>query len=163
MVQVLPDLASGLPVIVYGRIMDLDRLRDLAGTEQGLCVVSVVHGDGSPHASVVNAGVLTHPRDGGDVVGFVTRGGSVKHRRLRERAQATVTFRRGWRWAGVTGRVDLIGPDDPSHDIAVLPLLRAVFRAAGGTHDDWDEYDRVMTTERRVAVLVQPDRIVGSG
>ena len=42
-------------------------------------------------------------------------------------------------------------------------LLRAVFRAAGGTHDDWDTYDRVMAEERRTAVLVDPARITSNG
>jgi hypothetical protein len=35
-------------------------------------------------------------------------------------------------------------------------LLREVFQAAGGTHDDWDIYDQVMRDERRTAVLVRP-------
>jgi hypothetical protein len=34
-----------------------------------------------------------------------------------------------------------------------------VFSAAGGTHDDWDEYDRVMAGEERLAVLVRPERV----
>jgi len=38
-----------------------------------------------------------------------------------------------------------------------------VFTSAGGTHDDWDEYDRVMAAEGRVAVFVQPERIVSNG
>jgi hypothetical protein len=38
-------------------------------------------------------------------------------------------------------------------------LLRAVFSAAGGTHDDWDGYDTVMARERRTAVLVTPERV----
>jgi hypothetical protein len=37
-------------------------------------------------------------------------------------------------------------------------LLREIFTAAGGTHDDWDTYDRVMAEEHRVAVLVTPER-----
>lgn len=41
-------------------------------------------------------------------------------------------------------------------------LLREIFTAAGGTHDDFDEYDRVMAEERRVAVLVEPERVYGS-
>ncbi|MDH5291862.1 MAG: hypothetical protein OEY41_17845, partial [Acidimicrobiia bacterium] len=41
------------------------------------------------------------------------------------------------------------------------PLLRAVFAAAGGTHDDWDEFDRVMAAENRIAVFVIPERITG--
>jgi hypothetical protein len=42
-------------------------------------------------------------------------------------------------------------------------LLRGIFTAAGGTHEDWDEYDRVMRDERRVAVLVEPERVFGPG
>ena len=38
-------------------------------------------------------------------------------------------------------------------------LLREVFRAAGGTHDDWPTYDRVMAEERRAAVLISPERV----
>ena len=45
---------------------------------------------------------------------------------------------------------------------ALRLLLREVFQAAGGTHDDFDEYDRVMATEGRVAVVVAPDRILGN-
>jgi hypothetical protein len=33
-------------------------------------------------------------------------------------------------------------------------LLRDVFSAAGGRHDDWDEYGRVVAEQRRTAVLV---------
>lgn len=141
--------------------MDLETVRELAGSEQGLCVVSIVLQDGTPHASVVNAGLLPHPVGGAEVVAFVTRRGSVKHRRLREHQHASVTFRRAWRWAGVVGPVELIGPDDPAGGVEVTGLLRDVFTAAGGTHDDWDEFDRVMADERRLAVLVRPDRVLG--
>jgi hypothetical protein len=37
-----------------------------------------------------------------------------------------------------------------------------VFVGAGGTHDDWDTYDRVMREERRAAVLVAPTRVRGT-
>jgi hypothetical protein len=33
-----------------------------------------------------------------------------------------------------------------------------VFVAAGGTHDDWEAYDRTMAEQRRAAVLVTPRR-----
>ena len=42
-------------------------------------------------------------------------------------------------------------------------LLREIFTAAGGTHDDFGSYDRVMAEERRVGVLVSPARISPSG
>ena len=35
--------------------------------------------------------------------------------------------------------------------------------AAGGTHEDWVEFDRVMAEERRAAVLVGLDRITTNG
>ncbi|MDT5166450.1 MAG: hypothetical protein QOC88_3344, partial [Mycobacterium sp.] len=38
-------------------------------------------------------------------------------------------------------------------------MLREIFTAAGGTHDDWDTYDRVMREERRTAVLISPGRV----
>jgi hypothetical protein len=31
--------------------------------------------------------------------------------------------------------------------------------AAGGSHHDWDSYDRTMAEQRRTAVLVRPSRI----
>ena len=93
-------------------------------------------------------------------------GSSRRLANLRARPQATVVVRAGWRWAAVEGRAKLVGPDDPLPGVTdeeLRVLLRAVFTAAGGTHEDWDEYDRVMAEERRVAVLVEPARLYGSG
>jgi hypothetical protein len=38
-------------------------------------------------------------------------------------------------------------------------LLRDIFRAAGGSHHDWETYDRVMAQERRAAALIAPRRV----
>ena len=100
------------------------------------------------------------------VVAFVAAGTSHRLRNLRARPQVTVVLRAGWQWAGVEGRAELAGPDDPLDGIddeRLRVLRRDIFTAAGGTHDDWDEYDRVMAQERRVAVLVDPLRTYGSG
>jgi PPOX class probable F420-dependent enzyme len=139
----------------------LDDVRRLGSTEVGLCVVATTRDDGSVHASVVNAGVMAHPITGVDVVGFVARGSAHKVGLLRQGRRASLTFRRQWRWAGVEGPAEIIEADDPAHDLALAPLLRSVFAAAGGTHDDWDEFDRVMAAEQRVAVLVTPERVIG--
>ena len=59
-------------------------------------------------------------------------------------------------------QAELIGPADPHPDIdsdALRLLLRQVFTAAGGVHDDWEEYDRTMAEQDRTAVLVTPSRI----
>ena len=140
----------------------LEYVRDLVGRDHGLAVVVTQRADGSPQASIANAGVLTHPVRGDAVVGLVVRGDTRKHANLRRQPRATVVFRVGWEWVAVDGPVDLARPDDPLEglDAGRVPhVLRDVFSAAGGTHDDWDEYDRVMAAERRVAVLVAPERV----
>lgn len=134
---------------------------ELGRPEQFLVVVSTARADGTVQSSVVNAGVLTHPGTGEQVVGFVTYG-AAKLANLRARPWLTVTFRSGWKWLAVEGSTTIIGPDDeyPGFDGERLRLfLREVFEAAGGTHDDWDGYDRVMAEQRRAAVLVTPTRI----
>ncbi len=140
----------------------LDLVRELAAADHGLAVAVVLRADGTPHASVVNAGVLDHPVDGEPVVGFVAGGNAAKLRHLRARPLGTLVFRAGWRWVAVQGDTELAGPDDPLPGLdgeGVRLLLRGVFTAAGGQHEDFDEYDRVMAAERRTAVLVRPRRI----
>ena len=134
---------------------------ELARHEQYLAVVSTVRADATIQSSLVNAGMLDHPITGEPVLAFVTYG-ATKLRNLRARPQTALTYRSGWRWATVEGRAELIGPDDPHPDVdaeRLRLLLRDVFVAAGGTHDDWDAYDRTMLEQRRTAVLVEPTRI----
>jgi PPOX class probable F420-dependent enzyme len=141
---------------------DLTDFARLVPGDHGLCVVSTLRNDLTIQASVVNAGVLGHPLTGRSVTAFVARGGTRKLANLRARPRATVVVRAGWQWVAVEGRVELCGPDDPLAGIdaeRVRLLLREIFTAAGGTHDDWDTYDRVMADERRTAVLVTPDRV----
>jgi PPOX class probable F420-dependent enzyme len=133
----------------------------IGSRDKFLAVISTGRADGSIQSSLVNAGMLADPDNGRQVVGFVTYG-PAKLANLRARPQVTVTFRAGWEWAAVEGRARIIGPDDPAPgvDAERLRLLRReVFTAAGGTHNDWEEYDRVMAAERRAVVLVTPTRI----
>jgi PPOX class probable F420-dependent enzyme len=134
---------------------------DIARQDHFLAVVSTLRSASTIQSSVVNAGVLAHPVNGGEVVGFVTYG-RAKLSNLRARPQLSITFRAGWRWATAEGRAELIGPDDeyPGIDHESLRLLlRDVFVAAGGTHDNWDDYDRTMTEQRRTVALVDPSRL----
>jgi PPOX class probable F420-dependent enzyme len=138
----------------------------LAGADQGLAVVSTLRADATIQASLVNAGVLPHPSTGEPTLAFVTYG-RVKLANLRARPQLAVTFRDGWQWATVEGRAELAGPDDPQPWLGnadqLRLLLRDVFTAAGGTHDNWDEYDRVMAEQGRTVVLVEPTRVYSNG
>jgi len=139
----------------------LTDVTELAARDQFLAVVSTVRADMTVQSSLVNAGVIVHPLTGEDSVAFVTYG-PAKLTNLRARPQIAVTFRSGWQWATVEGVAALIGPDDPDPavpDDRLAALLRDVFKAAGGTHDDWDAYDTVMRDQRRVAVFVTPRRI----
>jgi PPOX class probable F420-dependent enzyme len=144
---------------------DLHLVRRLGAAEHGLAVVAVARDDGSVQTSLVNAGVLDDPVSGEARVAFVAQGKAVKLALLRRRRRASIVFRSGWEWVAVDGPVQLVGPDDAVDGFTPdrLPsLLREVFTAAGGTHDDWDEYDRVMADEGRVAVLVDPARITSN-
>ena len=134
----------------------------LAGRDHGLCVVSTLRAAGTIQSSVVNAGVLKHPVTGVLVVGFTTRGGSAKLANLRARPRATIVVRTGWDWAAAEGPAEIAGPADPLPGVdpeGLRMLLRDVFTAAGGTHDDWPTYDRVMAEERRAVVMVAPERV----
>ena len=96
------------------------------------------------------------------MVAFVAAGGTRKLAHLRADPTIAIVVRAGWQWSAVEGRAQLIGPDDPHPDVddeRLRLLLREIFSAAGGTHEDWASYDRVMREERRTAVVVAPTRI----
>jgi PPOX class probable F420-dependent enzyme len=144
----------------------LDDAVALASDDNGLAVVSTVRADGTIQASLINAGVFPHPVTGEPTLAFVTYG-RVKLANLRVRPQLAATFRKGWMWATVEGNAELAGVGDPQpwlKDAEQLRLLlREVFTAAGGTHDDWAEYDRVMAEQGRTVVLVAPTRVYSNG
>lgn len=142
-------------------MIDIREFARLVGLDHGLCVVVTLRADHTPQATVVNAGVVLHPVTGETAVAFVAAGGSRKLVHLRRDPTTTVVARAGWQWATVEGRSELIGPDDPYpgfDDERLRLLLREIFTAAGGSHDDWDTFDRVMREERRTAVVVTPTR-----
>jgi PPOX class probable F420-dependent enzyme len=135
----------------------------LVPEDHGLVTVSTTRADGTIQVSVVNAGVLDHPVTGEPVVAFVARSGTRKLTNLAARPACSVVIRAGWQWVGVEGTASVIGPDDVGPEVGLPALLRAVFTAAGGSHEDWDEFDRVMREERRAAVFVAPTRIYSNG
>ncbi len=144
----------------------LDDVARLLARNEGLIVASTVRADCTVQSSLVNGGVLAHPVSGERVLGLVARGGARKLANLRRRPAMTAVAQAGWEWAAAEGRAQLIGPDDPVADVdaeALRKLLRTIFTAAGGTHDDWDAYDAVMLAEHRTAVLLSPERVYSNG
>jgi PPOX class probable F420-dependent enzyme len=143
---------------------ELSSFEALVARDHGLAVIAVTGPDGRVRPSVANVGVLGHPITGERVVGVVVQGSARKLDHIRAAPRASATLRAGWQWAAVEGPAEIIGPDDPAPGVdaeRLRLLLREIFIAAGGTHDDFDEYDRVMAEQRRAAVLITPDRVFG--
>jgi PPOX class probable F420-dependent enzyme len=141
---------------------DLSRFEQLVPLDHGLSVVVTRRADQTPHTTVVNAGVLPHPITEQPAVAFVASGSTRKLAHLRADPTIAIVVRAGWQWSAVEGRAELIGPDDPHPGVdaeRLRLLLREIFTSAGGTHDDWATYDRVMRDERRTAVFVAPTRV----
>ena len=130
----------------------IDDIRRLVALEHGLASISTRRDDGSVHVAVVNAGLVEHPDDGAPVAAFVSRPATRKLANLRHHPQATLLWRAGWAWVAAEGTAEIVEGD--------AALLRRIYTAAGGSeHEDWADYDRVMATEARVAVLLRPTRI----
>ena len=145
---------------------DLDDVKRYLADETGLATVSTTQADGRVQSSIAtNCGVIDHPLTGEPSVALVSMGRAARLNHVRRGSHVTIAIRRGWAWISVTGPADLIDPADPADDVdaeALRLLLREIYAAAGGTHDDLDEYDRVMAEDGRTAVLVSPDRIIGN-
>ena len=143
----------------------LDTVRSFLTEEHGLAVVSTAQADGAVLSTVVNCGVIDHPITHEPRLAFVSLGGAARLRHIRGGSPVTAAIRRGWNWVSVTGAAELIGPDDSAHELdpdRIRILLRDIFTAAGGDHDDWDTYDQTMRDQARTAVLIAPDRIRGN-
>ena len=139
----------------------LDDVMEIAGREQFLAVVSTSRADSTIQSSLVNAGVLGHPITGEPVLAFVTYGASQAAQPQSPTADhGHVSIRvemghgRGPSRADRPRRPRSRGGCRASHLV-----LREIFVAAGGQHDDWDAYDDTMLEQRRTAIFVQASRI----
>lgn len=161
-----PVLDEDRPGVVFQLMSTIEAVVNMLAEESGLAVVSTAQADGRVLSSVTNCGVIDHPITGESHVAFVSMAGASRLGHIRRGAHVTIAIRRGWSWLSVTGPAELIGPDQRPHGMdadALRMLLRDVFHAAGGTHDNLDEYDRAMAEEGRIVVFVTPDRILGNG
>jgi hypothetical protein len=144
-------------------MVDLGYVKKLAEGDRHLAVLATARPDGSVHASLVNAGVIDDPVDGSPSVGLVAIGSSRKLPLLRQSGAATIVFKDGYQWASVSGPTRLIGPEDGlEYGFNILETIRAVYRAAGGDHEDWAEFDRVMAEDRRCAVFIKAEKIASN-
>ena len=119
-------------------------------------VVTTFRRSGAPQMSIVLGG----PFRGG--MALVARDDSAKVRNLRRDARcAVLVASESWgSWVTIEGSAVIHGQDNTDAE-ELRQLLRDVFTAAGGTHDDWDAYDRAMRDEHRAAVLISPRAVYG--
>lgn len=146
-------------------MLGMDDVKQYLATDTGLAVISTTQTDGRVLSTLVNCGVIDHPVTGEPRVAMVSGGSAARLGHVRRGSEVTVAVTRGWNWVGITGPAELIGPADPNDDLdadATRLLLRQVFTAAGGTHDDFEEFDRAMVEDGRTAVLIEPLRIIGN-
>ena len=145
---------------------DLARARAIINKESGLATFITLRADGAAHATVVNAGVITHPVTGDEVVGVVVLGGARKLANLRARPRASVLFRSEWDWVTVEGIAELCGPDDDHPELSdddARALVRRIYAAAvGGTEEDWAALDESFEAEKHTSVLIFPTRTYSS-
>ena len=120
--------------------------------QQPYAVVSTIRPSGTIQSTLVNVGLY----DGG--IGFTAVGHSQKEYNLTRNPACTVTIHHGPYWITVEGKARLYTWDNTDPE-TMRHFLRDLYVAAGGTHDDWATYDRVVREERRAAVVVVPGRI----
>ncbi|MBM46098.1 MAG: pyridoxamine 5'-phosphate oxidase [Acidimicrobiaceae bacterium] len=146
-------------------MLHLDDLRRFLADETGLATISTVQQDGRVLSSIANCAIIPNPLTGDECVALVSMGTAARLKHVRRGSEVTISVRRGWNWIAATGAADLVGPEDNVESVdpeALRLLLRDIYQAAGGMHDDFDAYDAEMLRSRRAAVLVTPTRIIGN-
>ena len=146
-------------------MVSIEDVQRFLSQETGLATVSTTQKNGGILSSVVNCGVLAHPTTQELCVAFVSAGNAARLKHIERGSQVTVAIRREWKWVSVSGEADLFGPEQLQGNFdheQLRVLLRDVFISAGGAHDDFEEYDKVMASEKRVAVCVSTRHIRGN-
>src|SRR6266446_10580052 len=115
--------------------------------------------NGMPQLSIVTV----YPRDGG--VGISITETRAKFRNLLRDPRCSVLVSHVDWWSGFLvfeGRAELVhsGNTDPE---ALRLARRHIFSATTRRRSaDWDQYDRITASDKRVAMVVRPDHVYGS-
>ena len=64
-------------------------------------------------------------------------------------------------FAVLDGLAEVLSAATTGADVLRVALQDVYRSAAGAEHPDWDDYDRAMLEQGRVAVILRPSRIVG--
>lgn len=131
-----------------------EALEFVRGRRNGL--LATAKRDGRPQLSNITYAVI----DG--VIKISITAGRAKYSNLHRdpRASLHVTQEDFWAYAVIDGDVEMsevaTKPDDPGVDELV-----DYYRALAGEHPDWDDYRKVMVSDKRVIVRLTPTHAYG--
>jgi len=129
--------------------MDIDAALDFV-RQHHQAVMLTYRRDGSPQMSPVTCNVDSQGR-----VVVSTRETALKVKNLRREPRASLCVlsdRFYGDWIEVDGDAEIVSLPD-----AMEPLVE-YYRTTAGEHPDWDDYRAAMERERRVLVLIIPER-----
>lgn len=129
--------------------MDLERAREFMRAHHR-AVLATVRSDGLPQLSPVTVGVDATGR-----VVISTRETAIKTKNLERDPHASLCVmndRFFGDWIQAEGTAEII------HLPEAMELLVDYYRGIAGEHQDWDEYRRAMTSEKRVIVAITLSR-----
>ena len=134
----------------------LDDLGNLLA-QSNVVVFTTYRRDGMPQQSLVTVGELE------GTLAFTTRSRNAKAFNLARDPRCAIMVvspdRRSFAVLDGIAEVSSLG-DTSAEQLRIR--LREIYRAAAGSdHPNWDEYDKVMRDQGRVAVQLRPTRIVG--
>ena len=115
--------------------------------------------NGMPQLSIVTV----YPRDGG--VGISITENRMKFKNLLRDPRCSVLVSHADWWSGFLvfeGKADLPPPGNPAPE-PPRGARRSIFSATTRRRSaDWDEYDRIVEADKRVAMIVRPDHVYGT-
>jgi PPOX class probable F420-dependent enzyme len=135
--------------------MEISEALEFVSTRQNGVLVTQRR-DGRPQLSNITYGLI----DG--VIKISITAGRAKYANLVRTPQASlyVTREDFWGYVVIDGDVELstvaTKPDDPGVDELV-----EYYRTIAGEHPDWDDYRRVMVSDKRVVVRLAPTHAYG--
>ncbi|MDE3074265.1 MAG: PPOX class F420-dependent oxidoreductase [Chloroflexota bacterium] len=133
--------------------MDEERARAyLSASHRG--VLATLKRDGRPQLSNVS-----YLLDGDNTIKVSVTKDRAKTKNLQRDPRVSIECLAADNWFSyvvVEGRASFID------DERTIPELRRVYRAiAGKDHPNWEEFDEAMRNERRVVLVIQPERMYG--
>ena len=121
-------------------------------------VLTTFRRSGAAQMSIVTCGLF---RDG--VACTTTAGRAKLANLLREPRCSLMVSQADWRgYVVLEGRARVLSAETTDAEGLRLALREVYRSAASAEHPDWEEYDRAMREDGRVAIVVEPEHVYGT-